>query len=425
MENIKLGLIGAGLRGNYTYAKYINKDIKECRLVSVVEKRKGRRESISKEYNINDEHTYESIEAFLKEDKFVDGIIVASGEDRHYDHVNLLLEKGYDVLVELPITNTLDRLIKIQKLSEIHSNKIIMSCNLLRYNKVVNKIKQILESKKLGNVISIEYNQNIGYKNYVHNYVRGNWRIDSDTSPLILNKSCQDIDIISYLLDSKCKKITSFGNLKHMNNKNFKLGMGDNCFQCDIEYKCPYSAKKIYIDSENEIKYAVHINPTKENLTKILKQGPYGRCIYKCDNNVVDHMTNILVFENGVNATLNINGYTNDKDINIKVLFTEGELEASFFKEEILIKEFISNKESIISVEIDTTIEKKSEISLLKNFIGRLKTKNDKEQIRELIDSHIVAFAGEYSRVVEETINIKEFYKNAVEMTEQIEKVLL
>ncbi|MGL5348351.1 MAG: Gfo/Idh/MocA family protein [Peptostreptococcaceae bacterium] len=425
MENIKLGLIGAGLRGNYTYAKYINEEFKECRVVSVVEKRKGRLESIAKQYDINYENTFESIEAFLKEDKFLDGIIIASGDDRHYDHINLLLDKGYNVLVELPITNTLDRLIKIRKLSEIHNNKIMMSCNLLRQNKVVDSIKQILESKKLGDVISIEYNQNIGYKNYAHNYVRGNWRIDSDTSPLILNKSSQDIDIISYLLDSKCEKITSFGNLKYMNNNNFKLGMGDNCFQCAIEYKCPYSAKKIYIDSENEIKYAVHINPTKENLTKILKQGPYGRCVYRCDNNVVDNMTNILVFKNGVNAKLNINGYTKDKDINIKVLFNEGELEASFYKQEILIKEFISNKESIIDVEVDTTIEKDSEIRLLKNFISRLKGENDNEQIDELIDSHIVAFAGEYSRIVEETIKIKEFYENALEMTEEIEKVLL
>lgn len=429
MGNIKLGLIGAGLRGSYTHAKNISENIKGCELVSIVEKRKGRRESISKKYNIRDEYAYESIEEFLKQDKFLDGIIIASGDDNHYNHINLLLEKGYNILVELPLANTLDRLIKVNNLNEIYNDILIMSCNTFRYNKMFIKIKEIIQSNRLGKIISIQYNQNIGHEEYSHNYVRGNWRIDSDTSPLILNKSCQDIDILSYLLESKCDKITSFGDLKYMNNKSFKLNMGENCFQCSVENKCPYSSKKIYMNDESKLKQSVHINPTQENLATILTSGPYGRCVYRCDNNVVDNMINILHFKNGVNASLNINAYTKHPSIDIKILFTEGSLEANSLKQEIRTTEFVSQIENVIKIEENNiNIQEESEVNLLKDFVSKLSTKdftNNRSSLVSSIDSHIIAFAGEYSRVISETIDIQEFYDIALETTFEIEKALL
>lgn len=425
MGKIKLGLIGAGLRGNYTYGRHIE-SIYNCEITSIVEKRKGRRDAFSKTYNIKDENVFETIEEFLEKDKIVDGVIVASGDDNHYNHICTLLEKGYNILVEFPVTNTLDRLVKINRLCEKYKDRLFMTCNSLKYNEMYMKLKEIIQNKSLGELVNIQYNNDIGYVDYSHNYVRGNWRIDSDTSPLILNKNSQDIDILLYLVDSECNKVASFGNLKQMNNNNFKLNMGENCFQCNVENECPYSAKKIYIENENDINYAVHINPTKENLIEILKKGPYGRCVYRCDNNVVDNMLSIIQFENGVNITLNTTAFSKESNKNIKILFSNGEIEASILKQEIVIKEFGKDKEYDITYESNT--EKESEKKLIQDFIQALSSKDynqNKSTAKESLESHIIAFAIEYSRISEEVVYVKDFFNNAIDMTNEIEKVLL
>lgn len=427
MRKVKVVVIGAGLRGTYAYTLYIYENIDICEIVGVVEPKKSRRDLFSQIYNIEEKYIFENIEEFFKCDKIADAVIITTNDDRHYEIAKLALEKGYNILLEKPMANSLDGLVHINELCEKYQDKVFMVCHVLRYTPFFSKLKEIVESKKLGELISVQHNENIGYWHFAHSYTRGNWRNSSDTSPLILSKSCHDMDILLYLVGSNCKKISSFGSLKHFNKENFKENMSENCYDCKVEATCPYSAKKIYIENERDINKAVHINPTKANLVDILKKGPYGRCVYKCDNNVVDNMVSILEFENGVTATFNLSAFTKECDRTIKLMFSHGEVGGSLMNNEIRIKKFGKNEETIINPCNATNDHGGGDIRLIEDFIKVVanNTIQVKTTAKESIQSHIMAFAAEYSRVSEEVVYIDDFFENAINMTNEIEATLL
>lgn len=421
MGKLKIAIIGAGVRGTHVYAPYILENTSLCEIVAVAETKKGRRDLFSKKYNIKEELIFESAEGFFKEDKISDAVIISTNDDRHYNLTKLALEKGYNVLLETPMANSLDGLVNLKEISKIHDDKVFMICNSYRYTVFFNKLKEIIESKELGNLVNIEYNNSIGYTNYIHKYVRGNWRNSSDTSPLILSESCHDMDILLYLTGKKCKKISSFGNLKHFNSNSFRLSLSENCYLCSEEEFCPYSCKKSYLENESIYNHAVHIKPTKENLDTILKEGPYGRCVYRCDNNVVDNMVCIMEFDNNITATFNLSAFTKDHNRNIRLMFTNGEVAGSFNEGEIKIKKFLEKQERILKLENNSS----GTLNVLNKFINSIKENiNLEKNVKESFDSNVLAFAAEYSRVSEEVVYVEEFLKGAIDMTKEIENTL-
>lgn len=428
MSVVRVVIIGAGLRGMYGYAPYIYENSNLCKVVGIVESKKARRDLFKQKYNIEEKYVFESASEFFASDKIADAVVVASSDDMHYEHAKESLKKGYHVLLEKPIANSLDGIIHLNELCDKYQKQVFMTCHVLRYTNFFEKLKDIVNSKELGELVSIQHNENIGYWHYAHSYTRGNWRNSSDTAALVLTKSCHDMDILSYIVGSKCKKVASFGNQKHMVHTNFGEDMGENCFECSVEKDCPYSAKKIYIDNDRDINNSVHLFPTKENLSTILKSGPYGRCVYKCDNNVVDNMVSILEFENNVTATFNLCAYTKECDRTIKLMFSKGEVGGSLLKNEIRIKIFGEDKETIINPGKNIKGHGGGDLRLIEDFIRLIKENKvmeSKTSVKKAIESHIVAFAAEYSRISESVVYIDEFFKEAVKMTNDIEKTLL
>ena len=180
--------------------------------------------------------------------------------------------------------------------------------------------------------------------------------------------------------------------------------------------------KKIYLQEDKFINNSVHINPTKDNLEAILKQGPYGKCVFYCDNDVCDNLTSIFKFDNKVTSNFNINAFTKESDKKIRLFFKEGEVEASFKQKEIKIKSFLNTDEKIIKIDQENTDEK-----LFVDFIDRVKNKNYKSCISDVgsvIESHVATFAAEFANVSETVVDVKSFFDDAVEMTRQIEKMM-
>ncbi|SCH03165.1 Gfo/Idh/MocA family protein [Romboutsia sp. 1001713B170207_170306_H8] len=424
MKKVKVAVVGAGVRGTYAYAPYIFENQEVCEIVAVAETKKGRRDLFSKKYNLKEENVFESAEELFEKEKIADAIIIATNDDRHFNLAKLALEKGYHVLLEKPMANSLDGLVHIKELAEKYTDKVFMTCHVLRYTEFFKKLKEIIDSKELGALVSIQHNENIGYFHFAHSYVRGNWRNSSDTGPLMLTKSCHDLDILLYLTGSKCRKIASFGSLKHFNSDNFKLTMSESCYRCSEEENCPYSCKKIYLENERMMNNAVHINPTKENLDTILKKGPYGRCVYRCDNNVVDNMVSIIEFENDVTATFNLSAFTKECTRTIKLMFTHGEVGGNFKENEIRIKKFGDIKEEVLKLGKNDLSHGGGDKNLIKHFIDLIINEKIDNSINESIESHIMAFASEYSRVSEQVIYIDEFLKDAIDMTSEIEDTL-
>ena len=422
MEKVKLAIIGTGLRGAYTYAPLIAKYKDKCEIVAFVENKKGRRDLFLEKYPVDKDMVFDNLNDFIAHDKLADAVIISHYDLLHYDTAQVLLVKGYDVLVETPVANSLDGLVHLKEYSLKNKDRLFMVAYNNRYSSFYTKLKEIVDDKKLGDLINISYNVDIGYQNFVHNYVRGNWRITSDTATIMLTNSCQDIDMMINLSKGKCQKVSCFSDLRIFNWENFNTKMSENCFRCGEEELCPFSAKKIYLQEDKLINNSVHINPTKDNLEAILKQGPYGKCVFYCDNDVCDNLTSIFKFDNNVTANFNINAFTKESDKKIRLFFKEGEVEASFKQKEIKIKSFLNTDEKIIKLDQENTDEK-----LFLDFIDRVKNKNYKSCISDVgsvIESHVATFAAEFANVSETVVDVKSFFDDAVEMTRQIEKMM-
>ena len=374
MEKVKLAIIGTGLRGAYTYAPLIAKYKDKCEIVAFVENKKGRRDLF-----LDKDMVFDNLNDFIAHDKLADAVIISHYDLLHYDTAQVLLVKGYDVLVETPVANSLDGLVHLKEYSLKNKDRLFMVAYNNRYSSFYTKLKEIVDDKKLGDLINISYNVDIGYQNFVHNYVRGNWRITSDTATIMLTNSCQDIDMMINLSKGKCQKVSCFSDLRIFNWENFNTKMSENCFRCGEEESCPFSAKKIYLQEDKLINNSVHINPTKDNLEAILKQGPYGKCVFYCDNDVCDNLTSIFKFDNKVTSNFNINAFTKESDKKIRLFFKEGEVEASFKQKEIKIKSFLNTDEKIIKIDQENTDEK-----LFLDFIDRVKNKNYKSCISDV-----------------------------------------
>ena len=420
MDKTRIVIIGAGVRGRYTYGDFFkrNKDLYE--VVAIVENKIGRREKFKEIFNLPDEKVFKDINSFFKEEKIADAVIISSIDNTHYEASIRALEKGYDVLVEGPVANSLDKLIHLQNICERNTEKIFMAAMTYRYSNFFNKLKEIIDSQELGQLININYNSYIGYEKFSHYYVRGNWRLDSDTSPIILTNSCYDLDMLEYLTNSTCEKISSFGNLNYFKRENFNQEMSELCISCGVDKECPYFVQGIYLNNK-DLSKGVHINPTEENLNEILKSCQYGQCVYSCDNNVSDNMICILKFKNNITASLNISAFTKEENKDLRLMFSQGEIYANFQKCSIVIKRFIDNEDKIIEVSKENLDEK-----LIKDFLDRIKNKDNKNMISDVystINSHITAFAGEFASVSESVVDVNEFFNEAIKMTKSIEKL--
>lgn len=421
MNKIKLAIIGAGVRGRYTYGEFVKNNSNICEVVAVVENKIGRRNKFKEMFNLPEDKVFESIDEFFEQGKIADAVIVCSSDNTHFSISSNALDKGYDVLLEGPVANNLDKLMHLKDLCENNEKQIFMASMPYRYSNIFLKLKEIITNKEIGDLININYNSYIGYEKFVHNFVRGNWRLDSDTAPLLLTNSCYDLDMLEFLTNSKCEKISSFGKLNHFTRENLQLDMSQLCSRCTKEKECPYCAEKIYLKN-NKMSRAIHINPTEENIKDILKEGQYGQCVYSCDNNISDNMVSILKFKNNITATLNVTAFTKEENKNIRLMFTHGEVFVNLEENTICIKKFIENEDLLIHVEKDNSDEK-----LIKDFISQIQARNKdnlKSSVLSTISSHITAFAGEFASVSETVVDIDEFWKESCEMTKSIEKIL-
>ena len=421
MNKIKLAIIGAGVRGRYTYGEFIKNNSDICEVIQVVEKKIGRREKFKEIFNLSEDRVFSNINDFFEKEKIADAVIVCSYDNTHFSIATTALEKGYDVLVEGPVANNLDKLFHLKDICENNKDRIFMASMPYRYSNMFLRLREIIDSNEMGDLININYNSYIGYEKFSHNFVRGNWRLDNDTAPILLTNSCYDLDMLEFLTNSKCEKISAFGSLNHFKRQNIQLDMSQLCIRCSKDNDCPYCSEKIYLNNEI-ISRGLHINPTKENLKDILKEGQYGQCVYCCDNNVYDNLISILKFKNNITATLNITAFTKEEDKNIRFMFTHGEVYTSLKENTICIKKFIDNEDIVIKLENDNCDEK-----LIKDFINTIKIRNSdnlKSSVFSTISSHVTAFAGQFASVSEMVVDVDEFWRESCEMTNMIEKIL-
>ena len=404
-------IIGAGDRGN-TYSQYSIPHPDIMKVMGVAEPSDSRRKSFTEKFNINNDNSFSDFKEMLSKDKFADAVIISAPDHLHYEPAMMAIEKGYDILLEKPIANNPEECISINELNKKH-NRIVGVCHVLRYAPFYVKLKEIIDSGMIGELITIEHIEGVGWWHQAHSYVRGNWRDTKTSSPMILAKSCHDMDILLWLTGKPCTKISSFGSLIHFKKENAPAGSTERCTDgCKVESECPYSALKLYMDME---KTGWPVNIISDDLSfdgrmKAMMEGPYGWCVYRCDNNAVDHQVVSIEFEGGKTASFTMSAFT-EPGRKIRIMGTMGEISGD--GKVINYINFRNGNKEIFNTgtggnDIDSG-HGGGDYGLLAAFINAVK-KQDLSQISSTLDdsvqSHLMAFAAEESRVKGKIINL-------------------
>lgn len=398
-DKITISIVGAGSRaGGYINAleKYYHGQFE---VVAVAEPNPKRRAFYQEKYQIKDENVFCGYQEFNQKPRLSDVVIISTLDDMHFEPAISALNKGYDMILEKPISMSLEESVAVGNLAEKYPNQLVAVCHVLRHSPFFRKLKEIIDSKELGNVIDIQHNENIGYYHFAHSYVRGNWRNTDIAAPISVAKTCHDFDLLLYLLGRgiHCENISSMGSLTYFNHQHFdEKKMAKECVDCKVEKDCPYSALKIY--TSNKIRSVVFDHSTAENFIKNLHELGYGRCVFACDNNVPDHQVTTLQFSNGIHATFNMSAFTNAIHRTIKIMCEKGEIRGHEKLGVIEVTRF-GEEPQTLTIEKSAGGHNGADEGFIQNFMeSYLHNKPFDSAIEDSIESHVVAFAAEESR---------------------------
>ena len=406
-------LIGAGQRG-MIYAKYAAE--KGHTVAAVADLDPVKRKIAGDVFGIPEEYRFAGGKELLSQEKLGDAAIIATMDRDHYAEAIPAMEKGYHLLLEKPISPDPAETLAIEAAAD-RTGRHVTVCHVLRYSPFFWEIKKAISDGKIGRVITIQHNENIGNFHIAHSFVRGNWRRSDLASPLVMQKSCHDMDLLVWLAGSRCESLASFGDLTYFKAENAPDGAAECCCDCPLKENCRFSAYRCYLPVAGGWPATVLTeDQSEEGLREAIRTGPYGRCVYHCDNNVCDHMVSILQFTNGVTATFNLSGFTNRMTRTLKIMGEDGEIRASEAENIIEITRFAGNsaerfESEIIRPEVSSSGHSGGDSGIVEDFLSILEGKKNESatDIHESVESHMMACAAEESRCTGQIVRIEEF----------------
>lgn len=324
MSKKELVVLGFGQRGGI-YAQYAIMYPEKFHLAAIIEKDSARMELAKKV--CKGTLFFSDYKDFLSAKIPADLVAVATQDEAHREHAVAMMAAGYDLLLEKPIAPNLRDCLEIYAASKQYGRKVIV-CHVLRYSPFYSAVKRILDEGSLGETITIHASENVGYYHQAHSFVRGPWRNSLRSSPMILAKCCHDMDILRYLIGEKCLSVNSVGGLFYFNRANAPQNCAEYCSDCKNE-TCLYKAQTLYTQEGMKGWFANYFTTrehTKENILADLKHTDYDRCVFRSDNDVVDHQNTLLRFENGKTACHTLTAFSREIYRDIKIYGTKAEL---------------------------------------------------------------------------------------------------
>ena len=454
---IKAILIGAGQRGYEAYGPYASSHPDQLQFTAVAEPDEERRLRFAARHNIPAEHQHESWETLLSAPQLGEAALICTQDWLHVEPALTAMAAGYHLLLEKPMATRAEDCHKLVETSAQHDRQLHI-CHVLRHTRHFSRMRELVQSGVLGQVVNVDHRENVSYWHMAHSFVRGNWRRSDESSPMILAKCCHDFDILIWVLGSSCERLSSFGNLMHFTPENAPAGAPARCLDgCPASAECPYYAAFIYegltpmwrsmgesaqglprlsaaIQLRNPYlmrglvrfipplrKISQHRgwplsvlakDPTPENIRAALKTEPYGRCVYHCDNDVVDHQVVAMQFENGVSVTLTMQGHSYHEHRSTRIEGTRATLRADFGfgGARIILDEHRSGKRSVENTNaLDGSGHGGGDAALIAAFVNSLRGDNSRAQTTaaQALESHLLAFAAERSRLQGVTVDMR------------------
>jgi len=397
-------VLGAGSRGN-VYGNYGLEHPDELDIVGVAEPIPLRNERYAKKHNIEAKNRFVTWEHVFDVPKFADAVIITTPDPLHYGPAMRALEMGYDLLLEKPIAQSWKECSDILKQAKKH-NRIVAVCHVLRYSPYYRKVKEVIDSGVLGKIISVQHLEPIQHVHMSHSYVRGNWRREKDTNPILMAKSCHDLDILRWWIGKNCNYVSSFGSLSWFRAENAPEGSTARCTDgCAIEATCPYSALRIY---HRERTWLHHFDLPEDKtlhgdaIMKNLKEGPYGRCVYRCDNDVPDHQILAMEFDDNITVSFSMEAFTNYAGRRTRIMGSMGDIVGD--EEDLYVADFRTGEITKWNTNENSKIKSGhggGDWGLVRDWLSAV-DKQDSSLLTSTLDasmeSHLMAFMAEKSR---------------------------
>ncbi len=424
MKQLSLILVGGGDRGS-SYLKYLQTNPEKFRLAALVEPVKEKREFLKDLYNVPDDMCFEDYKEILSRDKFADIVMICTQDKMHFEPAMMAIDKKYDLLLEKPIAPTPKECYLIAENAKKNNVRVLV-CHVLRYTPFYKAVKKFISDGNLGEVMNIVHTEGVGNVHMSHSFVRGNWRKQSESAPMILAKCCHDTDLLQWLVNEMCTKVQSVGSLSYFCEANKPEGAPLRCTDgCPHKDSCYYYAPALYRIKTAEVEHfraiaAEKFDPTDEEVDESLKTSPYGRCVYQCDNDVVDHQIVNMEFGKGRFVTLTMSGF-NKGGRTTTFMGTKGELYANMEDQTMEFYSFDTMETTQVYKPdgvLDQTIaggHGGGDAGIMSDLYEYIANDNPSASISDVdvsCASHLICFAAEEARGNRTTIDMDSYIKS-------------
>jgi len=409
-------LVGAGNRGARVYGAYALANPEHLRFVAVVDPDAGRRGSFATAHGIPADRQFRAWEELAARAPLVPIAFNATLDGTHRASTLGLLAAGYDLLLEKPIATTPDDVLDVARAGERHGRTLQIS-HVLRYAPFFKTIHDLVRGGDLGDVVSIDWRENLVYWHYAHSFVRGNWSNASRTAPMLLTKCCHDLDLLVWMLGPTCERIASHGEQRYFTSARVGPEVPARCTDgCPYAEQCLYYAPRLYLnrlaeDPHNFTVNAITLDHTEQGVLRALESGPYGRCVYRCDNDVVDHQAVLMHFGGGQAVTLTMQGASYVEGRTVRIDGMRATLLANEARNEISVIDHGSGKRREVEIPAARGGHGGGDWGLIEAFLSAVRGERDglRTSARESVESHLMAFAAEEARVTGRTVWMDEF----------------
>jgi len=459
-------LIGAGLRGREVYGRYAEKYPHKLEFVAVADPDAARRKLFCQSHGIPPGQAFDSWEALFNSDteKLAESAFICTQDNMHYLPTLTALKSGYDLVLEKPVSPVAEECLNIARVAH-QEKKIVQVCHVLRFTKFWRKVKELIDSGEIGKIVHYDHSENVSYWHFGHSYVRGHYSNKATSSPLILAKSCHDLDLMYWIFGQNPMSVQSTGELSYYRPENAPAGAPERCTDgCPKSEECPWYAPRLYMSAEPLIRIGLHApsrltrelarlilthrktlrffsrfsrqlngllnwerfpasvisnDLSPEGKLYALREGPFGRCIYRCGNDVVDHQVTTFTFPGGSTGTLTLHGVSDLEGRELRIFGTRGAIRGYFRYngEEITVTDFRYSRTRVAHrAGLSTDGHGGGDFGLMDSFVkvmrGHTSAAEAGADIENALEAHYMAFAAEAARESGQTIDMSQYRDN-------------
>ncbi|MCZ6783442.1 MAG: Gfo/Idh/MocA family oxidoreductase [Proteobacteria bacterium] len=417
MTPIDAVLVGAGNRGRYTYGGYALANPDRLRIAAVAEPDPERRRAMVEEHGIAVDAVFDDWRALFDGPRRAPAAIVATGDTLHVEPALAALEAGYHVLLEKPIAPTAAECVRVVEAAE-QCGRLLQIGHVLRFTRFYQQVHRVLESGRLGQLVAIDMKEHVAHWHMTHSYVRGKFRNREIAAPILLAKCCHDLDLLAWFADEPARRIVSLGSLSHYRADRAPAGAPERCSDgCPVQATCPHDAVHFYVDPDPKLARIwpwtdVSPDPSREARQRALETGPYGRCVYHCDNDMNDHQVVNVEFESGLTASFTVQGLATEERRTIRITGSRGELRGVFQDGVIEVSKHGSFEVERLEVSASAMDHYGGDPGLLDHFtdvLAREAYTESRTSGRISLESHLLGFAAERAREEARVVEMSAF----------------